>query len=150
MRYTKSSLFKAMMMAAVVLFIVSNLTATAQITLPEPTQLLETGTVVTPPMVIGMRIDPKDPFSFKFLVDMGEARLDEAAERQEYEKLVKYFLTALTIPNNDMWVNLSPYEADKIIPGNFALTEMGFELLAQDYTLKQLSASMLNPDSEVG
>ncbi|MBF0569333.1 MAG: hypothetical protein HQL18_00960, partial [Candidatus Omnitrophica bacterium] len=68
----------------------------------------------------------------------------------EYEKLIKYFLASLTIPNSDMWVNLSPHESNRIIPDNFAETEMGRDLLGQDYILKQLTASLIYPEDEVG
>ena len=49
-----------------------------------------------------------------------------------------------------MWVNLSPYEKDRIIPRGFGTTEMGRDLLAQDYILKQLTASLMYPEKELG
>ncbi|MBF0388387.1 MAG: hypothetical protein HQL20_11170 [Candidatus Omnitrophica bacterium] len=49
-----------------------------------------------------------------------------------------------------MIINLSPYEADRIIADNFALTEMGRDLLAQDYLLKQITSSLIYPEGEVG
>ncbi|HNV23434.1 MAG TPA: response regulator [Candidatus Omnitrophota bacterium] len=49
-----------------------------------------------------------------------------------------------------MWVNLSPYEKNRIIPESFGLTEMGRDLLAQDYILKQLTASLMYPEEELG
>ena len=60
-------------------------------------------------------------------------------------KLIKYFLASLTVPEDEMWVNLSPYEKDRIIPLAFGTTEMGRDLLAQDYILKQLTASLMYP-----
>src|SRR5262249_36750514 len=68
----------------------------------------------------------------------------------ESTKLIKYFLAALTIPEKDLWVNLSPYEKDRIVPENFGQTEMGRDLLAQDYLLKQITASMIYPEDETG
>jgi len=64
--------------------------------------------------------------------------------------LIKYFLASLTIPENDLWVNLSPYEKNRIVPGSFGLTEMGRDLLAQDYMLKQITASLIYPEGETG
>ena len=29
--------------------------------------------------------------------------------------MIKYFFAALTIPDKDIWVNLSPYEKDRMI-----------------------------------
>ncbi len=49
-----------------------------------------------------------------------------------------------------MIINLSPYEADRIISGNFGDTEMGRDLLAQDYLLKQLTSSLMHPENELG
>jgi len=56
----------------------------------------------------------------------------------------------LTIPENELWVNLSPYERNRIIPKNFGLTEMGRDLLAEDYMLKQITASLIYPEGEIG
>ena len=64
--------------------------------------------------------------------------------------MIKYFLASLTIPEKDLWVNLSPYEKDRIIPNSFGLTEMGWDLLAEDYMLKQVTASLIYPEEETG
>ncbi len=70
--------------------------------------------------------------------------------KQEATRLIKYFLASLTIPEKDLWVNLSPYEKDRIVPNSFGLTEMGRDLLAEDYMLKQITASLIYPEDEVG
>jgi len=70
--------------------------------------------------------------------------------KTESTKLIKYFLASLTIPEKDLWVNLSPYEKNRIIPNSFGLTEMGRDLLAEDYMLKQITASLIYPEDEVG
>ena len=44
----------------------------------------------------------------------------------------------------------SPYEKDRIIPQSFGLTEMGRDLLAEDYMLKQITASLIYPEGEIG
>jgi len=46
-------------------------------------------------------------------------------------------------------VNLSPGEPDRIIPEAFGQTEMGRDLLAQDYLLKQLTSSLMYPEEEL-
>ncbi|MBF0593602.1 MAG: hypothetical protein HQL22_01395, partial [Candidatus Omnitrophica bacterium] len=61
-----------------------------------------------------------------------------------------YFLAALTTPEKDFWVNLSPYENDRIVPEAFGRTQMGQDLLEQDYILKQITASLMNPDADLG
>ncbi|MBF0595040.1 MAG: hypothetical protein HQL22_08730 [Candidatus Omnitrophica bacterium] len=65
-------------------------------------------------------------------------------------RLIKYFLASLTVPEKDLWVNLSPYEQDRIVSNAFGQTEMGRDLLAQDYLLKQITASVIYPESETG
>ena len=49
-----------------------------------------------------------------------------------------------------MIINLSPYEKNRISPENFGQTEMGRDLLAQDYMLKQITASLIYPEDEIG
>ena len=88
----------------------------------------------TPPIVRGMTIDPKDPFAFKFLMDRGDDKgLSLEARTAVYEKLIKYFMASLAVPEEDVWVNLSPYEGDRLIADNFGMTVMGRDLLEMDY-----------------
>lgn len=124
--------------------------AQSAIQLPAPGTMLGFSAKGDLALMSGIQIDLKNPFQCNFLIQRSQKVMNDAAKRIEYEKLIKYFLASLTIPNEDMWVNLSPYESDRIIPDHFGLTEMGRDLLAQDYLLKQLTASALYPDSELG
>ena len=106
-------------------------------------------------MLQGIRVSPDNPFQFDFLIDQGKgARVTGQGGTShltlETSKLIKYFLAALTTPPKDMWVNLNPKEPDRIVAKEFGTTDMGRDLLAQDYILKQLTASLLSPDGEVG
>ncbi len=56
----------------------------------------------------------------------------------------------MTIPEKDLWVNLSPYEKDRIVPEALGQTALGRDLLAQDYFLKQLTASLIYPEKGLG
>ncbi len=103
-----------------------------------------------PSYLKGMVINPGDPFKFDFIIYRGDENFTDLQKQQQYPKLIKYFLAALAVPDTDQWVNLSPYEKDRIIPASFGNTEMGRDLLAQDYLLKQLSGSLTNPDSDLG
>ena len=85
---------------------------------------------------------------FDFILDVGDG--SKPFLREESSKLIKYFLASLTIPEKDLWVNLSPYEKDRVIPQSFGLTEMGRDLLAEDYMLKQITASLIYPEGETG
>ncbi|MEI6438086.1 MAG: hypothetical protein WCO69_04995 [Candidatus Omnitrophota bacterium] len=104
----------------------------------------------TPAHLRGMVIDTKDPFKFDFIIRRGDDQMSDAQKQDEYQRLIKYFLAALATPDQDQWVNLSPFEKDRILPDNFGLTVMGRDLLAQDYLLKQLASSLTNPDTELG
>jgi len=101
-------------------------------------------------MVKALEIDPKNPLQFGFIVDNGTSGLKGDALTEETKKLIRYFLASLTTPEKDLWVNLSPYEKDRIIAKDFGDTVMGRDLLAQDYILKQLTASLIYPEDELG
>ncbi|MBF0521675.1 MAG: hypothetical protein HQL24_01315 [Candidatus Omnitrophica bacterium] len=120
------------------------------INLPIPGQIVTQSSAYAPAIVKGITINPKNPLQFDFLVDSGENNLQGQALKEESQRLVKYFLTSLTVSEKDLWVNLSPYEKDRIIPENFSQTEMGRDLLAQDYILKQLTSSLMYPEKQIG
>ncbi len=119
-------------------------------TLPEPGRMVGVSQAFTPILVKGLVIHPDKPLDFGFIVDSGNDSTERAVIKEQSEKIVRYFLAALTVPEGSLWVNLSPYENDRIIPAAFGLTEMGRDLLAQDYVLKQLTASLMYPESGFG
>ncbi len=102
------------------------------------------------PSLKGLKVYPDNPFRFDFLLDEGNFSGSAEHLKAESARLVRYFLATLTIPEKDLWVNLSPYEKDRIIPEAFGQTEMGRDLLAQDYVLKQVTASLLYPEGQTG
>ncbi len=118
--------------------------------LPVPGTLIKATDAFSPAILKGITVDPENPLKFTFTLDAGDSGLKGAALKKESTTLVKYFLASLTVPEKDMWVNLSPYEKDRIIPKNFGDTEMGRDLLAQDYLLKQLTASLMSPEDDLG
>jgi hypothetical protein len=103
-----------------------------------------------PVMLRAVTIHPDQPLVFDFIMDSGNTGADPSGIRKETEKMAKYFLASLTIPEKDLWVNLSPYENNRVIADSFGRTEMGRDLLAQDYILKQVSASLVFPEKELG
>ena len=139
--------------------------------LPAPGQMVPLSESYNPIVLKGIKLDPNNPFRFHFYVDTGEdvskgpmgttpkapgviasaAKQSQKEQlKQESTKLIKYFLASLTIPEKDLWVNLSPYEKDRIVPQEFGQTQMGRDLLAQDYLLKQITASLIYPESHLG
>lgn len=118
--------------------------------LPVPGAMVSTSEAFVPVLLKGMTLHMDDPLKFDFIVDSGDAKLDEDQLRKESDRLVKYFLASLTIPKDDLWVNLSPYEKDRIIPDALGKTDLGRDMLAEDYILKQLTASLMYPGDELG
>ena len=118
--------------------------------LPKPGTMVGLSESFKPVVMRGIKIDPANPFHFNFLVDEGDTNLNDYDFKNEAQKVIKYFLTSLTVPDNDLWVNLSPYEKYRIIPQEFGKTEMGLDLLAQDYILKQITSSLIYPENELG
>ncbi len=137
--------------------------------LPTPGVMVNLSPSFDPPILKGIKVHPDNPFRFEFILDKGDSNPDIPAKagridrhsqelgiqnqeqlKVEATKLIKYFLASLTIPEKDLWVNLSPYEKDRIIPNSFGLTVMGRDLLAEDYMLKQITASLIYPEGEIG
>src|SRR3989338_3107035 len=122
----------------------------ASLNLPVPGTMIASSPAFVPVLLKGMTIHPDDPLRFDFIVDSGNTNFTQDELQKESQRLVKYFLASMTIPKNDLWVNLSPYEKDRIIPDALCKTELGRDLLAQDYILKQLTASLMYPENESG
>ncbi len=137
--------------------------------LPAPGVMVHLSPEFNPPILRGIKVHPDNPFRFDFILDKGDSPSVIPAKgrharhsqlfagihnqeqlKSEATKLIKYFLASLTIPEKDLWVNLSPYEKDRIIPNSFGLTEMGRDLLVEDYMLKQITASLIYPEDEIG
>ena len=124
--------------------------ARTPLSLPEPGVMVSTSPAFVPVLIRGMTLHPKDPFRLDFIMDSGNTGLENDAMKEESQKLIKYFLASMTIPQNHLWVNLSPYEGDKIIPPSLGRTMLGRDLLAQDYLLKQLTATLMYPEEGLG
>lgn len=118
--------------------------------LPNPQEILSTSSCFVPLNIKGMSIYPDNPLQFDFIIDTGENNFNQEQIKKETDKLIKYFLAALTVPEEELWVNLSPYEEGRVIADGLGSTEMGSDLLAQDYVLKQLTASLMYPENRVG
>ncbi|MFH0753353.1 MAG: sister chromatid cohesion protein PDS5 [Candidatus Omnitrophota bacterium] len=123
----------------------------AQTLLSRPGEMVALSTAFHPPVLSGVKVYADNPFRFDFILDRGDATKGQnLALKDESTRLIKYFLASLTVPEKDLWVNLSPYEKDRIVPKAFGQTEMGRDLLAQDYFLKQLTSSLMFPEGDLG
>jgi len=118
--------------------------------LPAPGTMVAPSQNFVPVLLKGLVIHPNQPFNFDFIVDSGNDSTDQSNIQEQSQRMIRYFLTALTIPAGDLWVNLSPYEKDRIITNELGQTDMGRDMLAQDYVLKQLTASLIYPEKDLG
>ncbi|MFH0753192.1 MAG: hypothetical protein V2A70_01350, partial [Candidatus Omnitrophota bacterium] len=120
--------------------------------LPEPGSMVSSSVTYMPVIMQGVALHPENPLLFDFIMDSGDSLLESNSDafKGESQKLIKYFLAALTIKEDDLWVNLSPYEKDRMIEDELGKTELGQDMLAQDYILKQLTASMIYPQKDLG
>jgi hypothetical protein len=119
--------------------------------MPEAGKLVAVSSPYNPVTLKGIKFNPTDPFKLEFIIDEGnQVNATDASIKEESAMLIRYFLSAVTMPADDMWVNLSPYESDRIIADDVGKTEIGRDMLAQDYVLKQLSASLTYPESDLG
>ncbi|MDE2028701.1 MAG: hypothetical protein KGJ11_09190, partial [Candidatus Omnitrophica bacterium] len=118
--------------------------------LPVPGTMIAPSAPFAPLELKGLVVDPQKPLQFQFIVDTGKGPQDTASIKEESNRLVKYFLAGLTIPEGELWVNLSPYEKDRITTQSLGHTILGRDLLAQDYILKQLTASLIYPEKGLG
>ena len=116
--------------------------------LPAPGTMVDLSPAFEPVLMKGLKVHPENPFLFDFILDVGDG--SKPSLREESARLIKYFLASLTIPEKDLWVNLSPYEKNRMIADNLGQTEMGRDMLAQDYILKQLTASLIYPEKHLG
>ncbi len=119
--------------------------------LPLPGDMTGLSASFAPASLKGVRLlEGHGGLRLEFVLDKGDEASSGADASENIRRLVSYFLTALTLPGEDMWVNLSPYEGDRTVPARFGMTEMGRDLLAQDYLLKQLAASLFYPEGGLG
>ncbi|MBF0386180.1 MAG: hypothetical protein HQL27_09990 [Candidatus Omnitrophica bacterium] len=118
--------------------------------LPDPGMMVTASPAFIPPIIAGMTIHPENPLQFDFVIDSGDDKLQGESFKKEAQKLINYFMASLAVPEDEMWVNLSPYEKNRIVADGLGKTELGRDMLLQDYMLKQLAASLMFPEAEIG
>jgi len=83
--------------------------------LPQPGTMVNLSSAYVPLMLTGLRLHPENPLLMDFIVSTGNSGLNASQVKTQSDRLIKYFLACLTIPENNQWVNLSPYEKDRIV-----------------------------------
>jgi len=97
----------------------------------------------------GLMFDPNQPLSMQFLLHSSDSTLNIVPDSTA-QRVAEYFLGALAIPEDQLWVNLSPAEPDRTASEDLAKTRMGADLLEQDYQLKLLMARLMDPQTPTG
>ncbi|NTV29379.1 MAG: hypothetical protein HGA80_04780 [Candidatus Omnitrophica bacterium] len=118
--------------------------------LPEPGTMVTVSKTFVPVLVKGLVVHPDQPLNFDFIVDSGNDSPEQALVAEQSQRMAQYFLAAITVPEEQLWVNLSPYEKDRIIENELGQTVLGRDMLAQDYVLKQFTASAIYPENRLG
>ena len=78
--------------------------------LPAPGVMVPLSPPIDLPILQGLKVHPENPFRFDFILDQGDEGLSQETPlitsllKKESEKLIKYFLASLTIPEKDLWV----------------------------------------------
>jgi hypothetical protein len=80
------------------------------------------------PFLTGIRVDRINPLHFDFVLNKGATAASGKQIKADAGRCIRYFLASLTVPEKDLWVNLSPYEKNRIIPDILGQTEMGQDL----------------------
>ena len=85
------------------------------IRLPAPGVRVALSPEFNPPILKSIKVHPDNPFRFDFIMDTGDdvslrgaSLATKQSLKEQSTKLIKYFLASLTIPEKDLWVNLSP------------------------------------------
>ena len=84
--------------------------AQSTLSLPQPGTMVMLSASYTSPIVTGITFYPDNPLKFDFLIHQGDDLLEGDEFQEEAQKLINYFMATLTVPEDEMWVNLSPYE----------------------------------------
>ncbi len=78
--------------------------AANSVTLPPVGAMISTTPAFEPALIKGVTVFPDNPLRFDFIVDTGDTDLEGDALKSESNKLIKYFLASLTVPEEDLWV----------------------------------------------
>jgi len=87
----------------------------------------------------GLKFYADDPFRLDFFFDCGGVKYSDDQLKAKVQKLIDYFLVALTIPEDEMGINFFPRCKYPIISPALCLTGMGQEMLSQNHALSQLA-----------
>ncbi|MDD5431601.1 MAG: hypothetical protein PHO70_01240 [Candidatus Omnitrophica bacterium] len=89
--------------------------------------------------------------NLKILLDKGDLKNVRTEQVKEAaNKLLNYFFTGVTLPDEAFWVNLKPDAASNIIDDDLTKTDFGKILLEADLQLKKDTAHLTSPETPIG
>ena len=121
----------------------------------------------SPPTLKSLIIHPESQDNyFDFILDTGSSPAslrgspEGAAEAAPYldedtlqplaKELIDYFFLGITLPSDDLWVNLNAVRETAVTSPRLALTDIGKVLLEADLTLKQDCSRFTDPRTKTG
>jgi len=111
---------------------------------PSSGRLFASGVAHDVPVLSGVRFDQRNPFRLEFFLTKS------GISKKDIQRQISYFFACLTLAEDKLWVNLSPYEENRIAQDDLAITNLGCDMLAQDYLLKQTASGLTHPDTPQG
>jgi hypothetical protein len=118
--------------------------------LPPPDRVFVPAPLKEAAVLRGVRFVGGDAERIEFMFDPKAERFTARAASEDVRRQSRYFMAALSIPEEDLWVDLSPDTEKDAMPYDLEGTALGQDMLAQDYLLKQTVASSLDPCSATG
>ncbi|MFC1631902.1 chemotaxis protein CheB [Candidatus Omnitrophota bacterium] len=114
-------------------------------------------TPYTPPTLKSLIVHPESTDNyFDFILDTGSPspslRPGEAISTLEplAKELIDYFFLGITLPSEDLWVNLNSVRQNAITSPRLALTDIGKVLLEADLNLKKDCCRFTDPRTKTG
>ena len=102
------------------------------------------------PVMSIIKVD-EETGKFHYKIDDIECRIrGEMIGGQSKAQMVSHFLTGLAVPNDDHWVNLAPDDSSRMLPNALTTVSEGEVMLRGDLLLKQLTSSLMHPDTPSG
>ena len=106
----------------------------------------------TPPTLKSLIVHPDSTDNyFDFVLDTREEEVEDAQELEPLAKeLIDYFFLGITLPSDDLWVNLNSVQESEVTSPRLALTDIGKVLLEADLTLKRDCSRFNDPRTKTG
>ena len=105
-----------------------------------------------PPTLKSLIVHPNSSTNyFDFVLDSGESTFEtEAQLKPQAKELIDYFFLGITLPSEDLWVNLNSVRQNEITSPRLALTDIGKVLLEADLRLKKDCCRFTDPRTKTG